>query len=120
METFERIHSIRETNGNFDSCNSWLRLGTSRLHELHESKFPFVTLEIIRSKLLNFSAHVSSQWRVIAKIACGAGTNQIHRRVGSESDGIGHFSLEWSRNIKPRQIYLPRSELTLNLVMYLF
>ena len=33
-----------ETNGNFDSCNSCKRLGTSHLHELHESKFPFVSL----------------------------------------------------------------------------
>ena len=31
----------------------------SRLHELHESKFPFVSrIECIRSKLSNFSAHV--------------------------------------------------------------
>ena len=30
-----------------------------RLHELHESKFPFVSrIEFIRSKLSNFSAHV--------------------------------------------------------------
>ena len=51
---------MRETNGNFDSCNSCKRLGTSRLHELHESKFPFVSrIEFIRSKLSNFSAHVS-------------------------------------------------------------
>ena len=41
-------------------CNSCKRLGTSRLHELHESKFPFVSrIEFIRSKLSNFSAHVS-------------------------------------------------------------
>ena len=60
FESFERINSIRETNGNFDSCNSCKRLGTSRLHELHESKFPFVSrIEFIRSKLSNFSAHVS-------------------------------------------------------------
>ena len=59
FESFERINSIRETNGNFDSCNSCKRLGTSRLHELHESKFPFVSrIEFIRSKLSNFSAHV--------------------------------------------------------------
>ena len=32
------------TNENFDSCNSLCkRLGTSRLQELHESKFPFVS-----------------------------------------------------------------------------
>ena len=50
---------MRETNGNFDSCISYKRLGTSRLHELHESKFPFVSrIEFIPSKLLNFSAHV--------------------------------------------------------------
>ena len=60
FESFERINSIRETNGNFDSCNSCKRLGTSRLHEMHESKFPFVSrIEFIRSKLSNFSAHVS-------------------------------------------------------------
>ena len=49
-----------KTSGNFDSCNSCKRLGTSRLHELHESKFAFVSrIEFIRSKLSNFSAHVS-------------------------------------------------------------
>ena len=32
-----------KTNGNFDSSNSCKRLGTSRLHESLESKFPFVT-----------------------------------------------------------------------------
>ena len=59
FESFERINSIRETNGNFDSCNSCKQLGTSRLHELHESKFPFVSrIEFIRSKLSKFSAHV--------------------------------------------------------------
>ena len=35
----ERIISIRETNGNFDSRNSCTRLGTRCSHELHESKF---------------------------------------------------------------------------------
>ena len=59
FESFERINSIRETNGSFDSCNSCKRLVPSRLHELHESKFPFVSrIEFIRSKLSNFSAHV--------------------------------------------------------------
>ena len=59
FESFERINSIRETNGNFDSCNSCKRLGTSRLHELHESKFPFVSrIKFILSKLSNFSADV--------------------------------------------------------------
>ena len=44
---------------NFDSCNSCKRLVPSRLHELLESKFPFVSrIEFIRSKLSNFSAHV--------------------------------------------------------------
>ena len=40
-ESFEPINSIRVTNENFDSCNSCKRL-VSRLHELHESKFPLV------------------------------------------------------------------------------
>ena len=34
---------MRETNGNFDSCNSCKRLVPSRSHELHESKFPFAS-----------------------------------------------------------------------------
>ena len=60
FESFERINSIRVTNGNFDSCNSCKRLVSSSLHELHESNFSIVTrIEFIRSKLLNFSAHVS-------------------------------------------------------------
>ena len=65
FESFERVNSIRVTNEIFDSCNSCKRLGTSLLHELNESKFPFVTLiEFIRSKLSDFSAHVSrvSDW----------------------------------------------------------
>ena len=40
-------------------CNSCECLGTSRLHEKHESKFSFVSrIKFIRSKLSNFSAHV--------------------------------------------------------------
>ena len=59
IRSFERINSICETNENFDSCNSYKRLVSSRLHELRESKFPFVSrIEFIRSKLSNFSAHV--------------------------------------------------------------
>ena len=59
FENFERIKFDSETNGNFDSCNSCKRLGTSRLRELNESKFPFVSrIEFIRSHLSNFSAHV--------------------------------------------------------------
>ena len=56
------INSIGVANGNFDSCNSCKRLGTSRLHELHESIFSFVSrIEYIRSKLSNYSAHVSAR-----------------------------------------------------------
>ena len=41
-------------------CNSCKRLETNRLHELHESKRPFVPrVDFVRSKLSNFSAHVS-------------------------------------------------------------
>ena len=59
FESSERINSIRETKGNFDSCNSCERLGTSRSHELNKSKFPFVSrIEFIRWKLSNFSALV--------------------------------------------------------------
>ena len=51
---------MRKTNGGFDSCNACKRLGTSRLHELHESKLTFILrIEFIRLKLANFSAYVS-------------------------------------------------------------
>ena len=47
-KVFERINSMRETNRNFDSCNSRI---PSRLHELHESKLLFVSrIKFIRSK----------------------------------------------------------------------
>ena len=60
FESFERINSMRETDRSFDACNRPKRLGTGRLHELHESKHPFVSrIEFIHSKLSNFSAHVS-------------------------------------------------------------
>ena len=60
FKSFERINSILEINGSFHSCNSCKRLGTSRLHELHESKIPFVSrIEFIRSKLSNYFPHVS-------------------------------------------------------------
>ena len=51
---------MRETNESFDSCKSCKRLVPTRLHDLHESKLSFVSrIEFIRSKLSNFSAHVS-------------------------------------------------------------
>ena len=81
FESFERINSIRETNGNFDSCNSCKRLGTSRLHELHESKFPFVSrIEFIRSKLSNFSAHVYGISGVKSMLSLVAGS-PAHGRI---------------------------------------
>ena len=80
IRKFERINSIRETNGNFDSCNSCKRLGTSRLHELHESKFPFVSrIEFIRSKLSNFSAHV---YGVTDCGIAGIGLNVAYMKIG--------------------------------------
>ena len=60
LECFERINSMRETNGSFYSCKSCKRLGASRFQELHESKLPFVSrIEFIRLKLSKFSVHVS-------------------------------------------------------------
>ena len=50
FESLERINLIHERNGNFDLYNSCKRLVPSRLHELHESKFPFVSrIEFIHS-----------------------------------------------------------------------
>ena len=94
FESFERINSIRETNGNFDSCNSCKRLVLSRLHELHESKFPFVSrIEFIRSKLSNFSAHVSG--------VIGACRRSRHRAANSQRlrPGLSNFVWEQSPEI---------------------
>ena len=46
------MKSISETNRSFDSCNSRKRLGPSRLHGLHASKPPFVSLS--EFSILNF------------------------------------------------------------------
>ena len=55
FESLERINSIRETNGSFDACISCKRLGTSRLHEIHVPKLPFVSrIEFVRFKLSIF------------------------------------------------------------------
>ena len=59
IESFQRINSISETNGNFDSCNSCKRLVLTRLHELHESKLPFFMYRIYPFETFELSAHVS-------------------------------------------------------------
>ena len=69
LESFERINSIRETYGNFDSCDSYKWLVPSHLHESHESKFLFTSrIEFIRSKLSNLSAHVLSHVYLSAQV----------------------------------------------------
>ena len=46
------------------------------LHELHESKFPFVSrIEFIRSKLSNFSAHVYGAIDVLRVPLAGDGSS---------------------------------------------
>ena len=85
FESFDRISWIRERNGNFDSCNSWKRLGTSRLHELHESKFPFLSrIEFIRSKLSYCSAHFSEVSVAPSfSLYVGCGSEKFSRRLTS-------------------------------------
>ena len=78
---------MRETNGNFDSCNSCQRLGTRPLHEMHESKFRFVSrIEFICSKLSNFSAHVSG---ISNAQPCGSSAETWRRR--DEERRAGEF-----------------------------
>ena len=88
LESVERINSICVTNGNFDSCNSCKQLVPSRLHELHESKFPFLTRnKFIPSKLSNFSAHVSGVYLVFGSCAydeawyCRSSAGQGHTHM---------------------------------------
>ena len=44
------IHSIRVTNGSFDSCNSLKRLGTSRLHDLFWSSQVFFGQQVCKKR----------------------------------------------------------------------
>ena len=70
-ESFEQINLIRETNGNFHSCNSCKRLGL-------ETKFLFVSrIEFIRLKLSRFSAYVS--WVTDIKGAVGRNLRKLCR-----------------------------------------
>ena len=56
-------------------------MGTSRLHDLHEPKLPFVSrIEFIRSELSNFSAHVSG-----VSVAGGVGITAAQLRVSQYS-----------------------------------
>ena len=56
----ERINSILETNGSFDTCISCKQLVPSRLYEINVPNLSFVSrIKFIRSKLSNFPAHVS-------------------------------------------------------------
>ena len=81
-----------ETNGNFDSSNSCKRLGTSRLYELLESKFSFVSrIEFIRSKLSKFSDHV-----------CGVAEPDSERGRPLTGDGLvggEEGDLQWQRAV---------------------
>ena len=52
FESFKRINSIRETNGNFDACNSCKRLGTSRFQKFES----FERINSIRETNGNFDA----------------------------------------------------------------
>ena len=73
---------MRGTNGSFDTCSSCKRLGTSRLHELHESKLTFVSrIEFIRSKHSNFSAHVSGVAITTVQAPGPVGLMAVHCRL---------------------------------------
>ena len=99
FESFQRINSICETNGNFDSCNPCKQLVSSRLHGLHESKFPFVSrIEFIRWKLSNFSAHVSGvtiTGRPTTAIAITWPPPTVHRAPRSEPPPVQQIA-RWS------------------------
>ena len=78
------MNSIRETNGNFDSCNSCKRLIHSSLHELHESKFPyriypFETFEFLCSCIRDhcFNPAVAGVFRH-PRLAGGGGFKRPH------------------------------------------
>ena len=95
LGSFERMNLIRETNGNFDSCNLCKRLGTCRLHELHDSKSPFISrVEFIHSKLSNCSARVS-------------GADDVGSSAGRAAGGVGSIA-DGCRAMGPRRWNRPR------------
>ena len=91
IESLERINSRRETNENFDQRNSCKRLGTSCLHELHESKFSFVSrIEFIDASILsNCSAHVSGATHAPSHWPAPAGLAPRHTRRDDVSGDVG-------------------------------
>ena len=96
-KSFGQINSIHVINGNFDSCNSCKRLGTSRLHDLHESKFPFITrIEFISTKFSIFSAHVSevSRTAVGARHSAMAGDCISSTAANTANDIIRLFTMQ--------------------------
>ena len=110
IRKFERINSVGETNVNFDLCNSCKGLGTSRLHELHDWKFPFVPrIEFIRSKLSIFFAHVSrvpdrrgklqsKPWKWMTHPEAGsAGAGHNRTMENYHSPPIGLFTVDHAR-----------------------
>ena len=107
IRKFQRINSIRETNGNFDSCNSCKRLGTSRLHELHESKFPFVSrIEFIRWNFRIFLVmYPGSVWE---------DTGATHPPGQSTNAGTHHarllYYLPECYLLLSKEYYLPRTK----------
>ena len=102
FESFERINSIRETNGNFDSCYSCEWLVPSRLHELHESKFPFVSrIEFIRSKLSDFSAHVYGVGMCYSRPLGGPPSSSLRVCVSVATAQGGAHRMELGQQFRP-------------------
>ena len=90
FESFERINSIRETNGNFDSFNSCKRLGTSRFRN---GWFPAV--QNFRIFLLMYPGSLSiprgggdANKRSVWPMSAVAGTTN-HRRRNTNSSETG-------------------------------
>ena len=78
-----------------------LTAGTSRLHELHESKLSFVCRsEFIRSKLSNFSAHVSgvavsAPYMMSSITTCTLDARSPPIRVGALMHGYRNSHAKW-------------------------
>ena len=127
FESFERIKSIRETNGNFDSCNyvnGWFPAVYTRLHE---SKFPFVSrIEFIRSKLSNFFCSCirglsqcgegSAARGCVAAVVSwlqGHVTPNGRRSAGPANVGVGR-AIDWWRRLVRRR-WLDRTRRTVEM-----
>ena len=104
IDSLEGMNLTRETNGSFDSWNSYQRLRTSRLHELHESKLPFVesnSTSNLSVRNFEFYVHVSGvkytvrspSPKICLKCSCLRECHVKFQRTLAIVSSMGHWTI---------------------------